>query len=137
MQVEGDWRFDADTLDVITTDGAGAATSLTYDVTALDVAPTAEQLVRAPAPPRSISRAGTDLPDSTPSWVRDLAESVVEGSGSDFERAVRLQDWFRQDGGFEYSLDRGSGNGIEQLELFLGTGPGQPAGATASSSPRR
>ena len=33
-----------------------------------------------------------------------------------------LQQWFREDGGFEYSLDPGSGNGLEQLERFLGTG---------------
>ena len=128
MDVEGDWRFDVATLDVITTEGGDASSSLTYDVTALDVAPTAEQLVRAPAPPRGITRSGTDLPDSTPMWIRELADAVVEGSGSDFESAVRLQDWFRRDGGFEYSLDRGSGNGIEQLELFLGTGPGSRTG---------
>lgn len=128
VEVDGDWRFDVDTLDLITTEGGDAATSLGYDVTALEVTPSAAQLVGAPAPPRSITRDGTALPDSTPGWVRELADSVVEGSGSDFERAVRLQEWFREDGGFEYSTDRGSGNGLEQLELFLGTGPGSRTG---------
>ena len=62
---------------------------------------------------------------------------MTEDGRSQFERAVILQEWFREDGGFEYSLDaRAPGNGPDQLELFLGTD--EAAGpATASSSPRR
>ncbi len=128
VEVPGDWRYDTATLDLITTEGAGAAAALEYAATTLELQPTAEQLVAAPRAPRSIVRDGTDLPDETPRWIRDLAEEVTQDAASDFERAVVLQSWFRRDGGFVYSLERGAGSDLTQLELFLGEGPGSRTG---------
>ncbi len=32
-----------------------------------------------------------------------------------FEKAVALQEWFREDGGFTYDLDASPGNGADDL----------------------
>jgi hypothetical protein len=66
----------------------------------------------------------TELPASMPDQVPSLAREVTAGQPSRFEKARRLQEWFREDGGFEYSLERSAGgNGTEDLLRFLGTGP--------------
>ena len=90
--------------------------------------PTPQDLVDAPLPPRGIERLGTDLPDEMPDFIERTAEEVTEGATSDFERIVMLQRWFREEGGFEYTTDTSSGNGLEQLEVFLGDGPGSREG---------
>ena len=124
VSVSGDWRYDSDTVDIV-----GSETTFTQaEVTSLDVDPDPEELVDAPLPPRGIERLGTDLPDDVPDFIERTAEEVTEGATSDFERIVMLQRWFRQDGGFEYTLRTSSGNGLEQLEVFLGDGPGSREG---------
>jgi transglutaminase-like putative cysteine protease len=120
VDVPGDWRYSLATLDLISVDGD--TRGLEYDVVGLELDPAAEQLVSAPPPPRELLTAGTALPATMPQWIEDLATDVTSEAQSPFERAVLLQDWFRVDGGFDYSLRRGSGSGIEQLETFLGTG---------------
>ena len=71
---DGDWRFDASTLDVVATDRT--TEGLRYDVTALDVAPTPEQLSGPPpAPGRLVEML--ELPGDTPVVVRDLAREVT------------------------------------------------------------
>src|SRR3712207_3235306 len=70
----------------------------------------------------------TDLPADLPVFVPQLARAVTEDGRSQFERAVILQDWFREDGGFTYSLNRESGSGLEQLREFLGNGEGSRRG---------
>ncbi len=124
VSVAGDWRFDSETLDIVGSEVQFAQA----EVTSLEVDPDPESLVDAPLPPRGIERLGTDLPDETPDFIERTAEEVTEGATSDFERIVMLQRWFREDGGFEYTTDTSPGNGLEQLEVFLGDGPGSREG---------
>jgi transglutaminase-like putative cysteine protease len=128
VDVEGDWRWDSRALDVQLFDGDLDTDWMSYDVQDLDVQPDVERLVRAAPPPLSISTPYTELPDEFPEWVEQQALEVTDGASSPFERAVKLQEWFRRDGGFEYSLDRRPGSSMESLELFLGTGPGSRVG---------
>ena len=122
--VSGDWRYDSETVDIV-----GSDTTFTQaEVTSLEVDPDPESLVDAPLPPRGVERLGTELPDDMPDFIGRTAEEVTEGASSDFERIVMLQRWFREDGGFEYTLDTSDGNGLEQLEVFLGDGPGSREG---------
>jgi transglutaminase-like putative cysteine protease len=124
IEVSGDWRFDSETLDIV-----GSETTFTQaEVVSLDVRPDPDELVSAPLPPTGVDRVGTDLPDDVPGFIEERAREVTEGATSDFERIVMLQRWFRDDGGFRYTLDTAPGNGLEQLELFLGTGPGSREG---------
>lgn len=119
----GDWRYDERTLDLMTPVNDGSTADLSYEATGLEVQVDQEALVAAPPPNRTVFNAGTQLPDSVPPWLEELAREVTDGAQSSFERAVQLQQWFREDGGFVYSIDRADdGNGTDQLERFLGTG---------------
>ncbi len=44
---------------------------------------------------------------------------MTQGARTDYEKAVALQDWFRRDGGFTYSLEQRSGSGMDLLADFI------------------
>ncbi len=76
-----------------------------------------------------MSRDFIELPDDFPSFVRTLAQEVTRDVPSRYEKAVALQDWFREDGGFEYSLEQvDPGNGADELVAFLTEGDGGRVG---------
>jgi len=113
---DGDWRYHADTMDVVATDRD--TRGLRYDVTSVVVEPTVEQLSGPPAvPARQLDVL--DLPDDLPPLVRDLAREVTAESADNYERAADLQRWFRDDGGFVYDLSVDPGNGSDDLVAFL------------------
>lgn len=129
VQVEGDWRYDEDTLDLRTlTPGLNTA-GLSYKVVGVTVQPDVADLVAAPPPDRNVYLEDTRLPATVPPWLGDLARQVTDGAQSNYERAVRLQQWFREDGGFTYSVARSNeGNGTDELQYFLGTRDGSRVG---------
>lgn len=101
LDVRGDWLYDEDTLNVI---GDGVTTrGLDYSVQHLLVAPTSEQLAQTRAPDSAVAAKYRDLPPDLPEVIRATASNVAK-DGSDYQRAVRLQRWFRTDGNFTYSL---------------------------------
>ena len=61
----------------------------------------------------------TALPDNLPAVVEQRAKEVTRGATSNFEKAVALQDWFRHDGGFRYSLSQRDGSGMDLLADFI------------------
>ena len=124
----GDWRYDRNTLDLISAAKRQTAAGLTYQVQGLDITPAAFELADAGPAPASVFGPGTALPAKFPESVRKLARTVTAGATSKFEMAVRLQRWFRTDGHFTYSLHRAPGNGIDELVHFLGTGKGSRTG---------
>ena len=128
LQVQGDWRYDERTLDFFTPTEDLTTRGLDYEVVGAVVHATNTALVSAPPANRTVFVNQTALPASVPSWLEDLARDITDGARSNFERAVMLQQWFREDGGFEYSTASGEGNGTEQLALFLGTGPDSRTG---------
>ena len=121
VAVDGDWRYDISTLDILSSNEDVSAAGLTYEAVGLVVEPDPAQLVEAPPVPQPIFVPMTTHPPDLPTFVPELARDVTEAGRSQFERAVLLQDWFREDGGFEYSLERDSGNGLDELQEFLGT----------------
>ena len=123
-EAPGDWRYDVRTLDVTTTDTDLDTAGLEYTATAVRPEPTARDLLEAGAPPLTVSRDNVDLPfGEVPGWLLDLVDEVTAGAETDFEKAVALQRWFRDPDNFTYSTDRGTGNGVEDLEAFLTPGP--------------
>ncbi|MDQ4008091.1 MAG: DUF3488 and transglutaminase-like domain-containing protein [Actinomycetota bacterium] len=119
VRVDGEWRYDPDTLDIVAgteeTDTAGRA----YAVTSVQPLPTFEQLDNAGGAPTSISGRYTDVPDEVPDQVGELAERITERGASRFQRAVLLQDWFRTGGGFRYSLQTPDGHSGDDILAFL------------------
>jgi transglutaminase-like putative cysteine protease len=122
VDAPGDWRYDRSTMDFISAADGQTTAGLSYRFRALQVGPTAAQLANAGAAPLSVSTPNTTLPKEFPAAVRRLAQSVTQDQASGFEKAVALQKWFREDGGFTYSLERSAGNGTDDLLTFLGTG---------------
>ncbi len=123
IDVPGDWRYDSNTLDFVSAADGQSTAGLQYSLSALQLAPTAEELVDAGTAPRSIFTRYTELPQDMPDMVARVARQVTAGLDNRFEKAVRLQRWFRDDGGFTYSLEQASGNSTGDLQAFLSTGP--------------
>ncbi|RCH69584.1 DUF4129 domain-containing protein [Streptomyces sp. SDr-06] len=118
VKVKGDWRFEPVGRTLVgdrkqTTRGAQ------YTVSSLLVHPTADQLANAPAPPGDLLKEYTRVPDSLPSVVSATARQVTSGAATNYERAVKLQDWFSTSGGFTYNTRVESGSGTEAIANFL------------------
>jgi len=116
----GTWLYDATTLNVI---GDGKNTvGLSYQVTHLEVEPTAEQLADSPAPSHAVSSQYLALPKNLPAVITATAQAVAK-TGTAYQQAVRLQRWFRDDGGFEYSTKTPDSNksdsGDDAIVAFL------------------
>jgi transglutaminase-like putative cysteine protease len=91
----------------------------TYTVRSLDVQPTARQLADAPEPPAALKREYTELPDSLPAVVARTAREVTEGATSHYEQAVKLQEYFADNGGFQYDTSVRVGSGPQAIARFL------------------
>lgn len=118
LNVPGTWRFDSRTLDVAYV-GGSSPQQLSYTATAFTPAITAALLqspIKAPAKLRS---SMTEVPDDLPDVILERAEEVTRGAGTNYAKAVALQDWFRQGGGFRYSLEQRSGSGMDLLAAFV------------------
>ncbi len=119
VEVEGDWRFDSDTLDVIARDEVTTA-GLTYQAQALAIDVSAEDLQGRGERPDSVANQ-LALPADLPDLVRGLATEVTAGAEDPLEAAVALQRWFRdpQRGGFVYSTETQPGHSSNDLVAFL------------------
>ncbi len=77
--------------------------------------PTVEQLRNATvdgAPEGSL-----DLPGGLPQIARDLAVEATAGATTPYDKALALQNWFRDN--FDYDLDVQYGNSYDAIEAFL------------------
>jgi transglutaminase-like putative cysteine protease len=119
VEVGGEWRYDPNTLDIVAANDDVNAAGLTYRVTSTQALPTFSQLDTAGSAPTSVNARYTKLPDSVPFQVREVAERVTAKGGSQFQRAVLLQDWFRSEGGFRYSLKVPDGHSGSDILAFL------------------
>ncbi len=128
ISAPGDWRYDSSTLDVISATDGQTTQDLAYSLERLRINPDPAELADAAPVSEEIFTPNTELPDSMPGSVRGLAREITAEQDSRFAMAVRLQEWFRADGGFTYSLDRAAGNGVDELEVFLGNGPNSRIG---------
>ena len=101
VSVKGSWSYAPDTLDILSR-GHGTA-GLTYTVGYFDVEPTASQLEAAAPAPSAITDQYLQLPAHLDPLIAKIARQVTAKSTNDYERAVALQDYFRDTGGFTYS----------------------------------
>ncbi|MCL6673423.1 MULTISPECIES: transglutaminase TgpA family protein [Streptomyces] len=118
VQVGGKWRYEPVGMTLVGDHGE-TTRGKTYLVKSLDVQPTAEQLADAPEPPKALKDEYTQLPKSLPDVVRTTARKVTEGATSHYEQAVKLQDWFAVNGGFQYSTQVQVGTGSQAIAKFL------------------
>ncbi|MFD7325614.1 DUF3488 and DUF4129 domain-containing transglutaminase family protein [Streptomyces sp. NPDC059875] len=118
VEIDGRWRYEPAGRMIVGDDKQNTR-GARYTVASLDVRPTAAQLAAAPpAPPKLLSEY-TRVPDSLPPDVKSKALEVTRGARNDYERAVKLQDWFATSGGFRYDVEVESGTGVQAISRFL------------------
>lgn len=118
IEVDGDWRVDRDTLDVVVADQDEQLTSTRYEFTARLTEPTPEQLRAAPAAPESLEPF-TELPEDLPAVIVDQAQSVGGDADTRYDAALALEEWFRTEGGFVYSTESSPGTGSSTIASFV------------------
>ncbi|MFF9847436.1 transglutaminase TgpA family protein [Streptomyces litmocidini] len=118
VDIEGRWRYEPAGR-MLVGDDKQTTKGVRYQVASLDVQPTAQQLAGAGPVPEKLRREYTKVPATLPADVRATALSVTKGARDDYERAVKLQDWFARDGGFRYDVDVDSGTGVQAISRFL------------------
>ena len=128
ITADGDWRFDRETMDFLAGDDGLTTAGMSYSMTGVDLELSALSMARAPSTGGLVSSDYIDLPDGIPSSVSNLAFQVTRNEDTRFEKAVALQQWFREDGGFTYDLDAAPGNGTDDLVRFLSEGDGGRTG---------
>ncbi|WP_460064628.1 transglutaminase family protein [Streptomyces sp. YKOK-I1] len=118
VRIKGDWRYEPVGMTLVGDHGEDTS-GKTYEVTSLDVQPTAQQLQDAPKAPSSIRDEYTKVPGSLPKVVARQAKEITAGATSDYAKAVALQDYFAVTGGFEYDTDVEVGSGPDAIARFL------------------
>ena len=121
IDAPGDWRFDTSTMDFLASEDDLSTAGISYQMTALDYDFRPDDLRVSPLPEDEVSDEVTALPERTPSIVGQLARGVTSGQRTKYDKAVALQQWFREDGGFTYSLRNAptAKVGTDELEAFL------------------
>ncbi|MEV7810789.1 DUF3488 and transglutaminase-like domain-containing protein [Streptomyces flaveolus] len=118
VKISGRWRYEPVGMTLVG-DRGQTTRGQTYQVTSLDVQPTAEQLAAAPQPPAALRREYTKVPSSLPKVVARTAQEITAGASSHYEEAVKLQDWFAVTGGFQYDTSVQVGRGSGAIANFL------------------
>lgn len=119
VEAVGDWRYDVRTRDFLAADEDLDTAGVEYSMTGVDLDYDAIDMARAPSLGGQVDPEFIDLPDGMPTEVRNLALQVTREAPTRYEKAVALQRWFRETGGFTYSTAREEGNGTDDLLAFL------------------
>lgn len=118
---QGDWRYDVRTLDIANAENDFDSSGLRYRLRAFAPDLSATALDRAFPPPDDVVKPMTALPSDLPEVIRTTAARVTSGATTNYAKAVALQNWFRSDGGFTYSLEPDSDSGMEAIAQFITT----------------
>ncbi|MBP0462243.1 transglutaminase family protein, partial [Streptomyces montanisoli] len=118
VSIKGRWRYEPEGRTLVGDHGQSTGDAR-YTVESLQVNPTRAQLATAGAPPSSLQREYTKVPRNLPGVVKRTAQQVTAGARNNYERAVALQNWFAEDGGFTYDTHVDSGTGPGAIARFL------------------
>lgn len=111
---KGEWYYQPSTLSIFSTQGVR---SPQYTVVSEVQRPHPSQLDAA-YEPGTLAEPYLQLPDDLPHKVRKTAKRVTSGKKTAYRKAVALQEWFVDGGGFKYST-KPAGNGNNALLAFL------------------
>ena len=119
ITVPGDWRYDDRTLDIVNADPSRSTGVISYDLTAFHPRLDAARLDAAFSAPGDVQGPMTEVPTNLPPVIARTALRVTAKARTPYARAVALQGWFRDSGGFRYSTDRRPGSGMSELAAFV------------------
>ena len=116
ISVPGHWVEDVGTAMML---GFGTSLSgLSYTVTSDEISPTVAQLNEAPAAPAAIADQYLNVPAAFRPLTA-LARKVTASADTPYGKAIALQQWFTQRGGFSYSLNATEPANASGLSHFL------------------
>ncbi|MET8415511.1 transglutaminase TgpA family protein [Streptomyces sp. NPDC005134] len=118
IKIGGHWRYERAGRTLVG-DRGQTTRGAQYGVSSLVVQPTADQLAAAGPASAAMRREYTQVPGSLPKVVKETAEQVTKGAGNNYERAVKLQNFFALDGRFSYDTSVTSGTGSAAIGRFL------------------
>jgi transglutaminase-like putative cysteine protease len=117
---EGSWRVDVNTQNILSARSSRQIQDKNYKTTSLAIAPTAEQLADAASAATADFLKYLEYPGDLPPIVRRDAQQATKGANTPYDKALRLQDWLRNSGGFRYDAStRHGGTGSTAIEQFL------------------
>jgi transglutaminase-like putative cysteine protease len=130
VDAPGDWRYDVSTMDFLASNDDLDTSQLNWSLEGVKFDYDVNRLAEAPPVGALVSRDFTDLPSGLDPIVKQLATQVTNEESTRYEKAVALQQWFRDPdkGGFEYSTDVDLGTGGDDLARFLSPGDGGRVG---------
>ncbi|MZD06248.1 DUF4129 domain-containing protein [Streptomyces sp. SID5785] len=118
VSIAGRWRFEQVGRTLVGDHGQ-TTRGKSYTVKSMVVQPTPQQLANAGPAPSGLLREFTKVPESLPGVVTSTARKVTRGASNNYERAVKLQDYFAVDGGFTYNTQVQAGSGSAAIARFL------------------
>lgn len=122
-ETETPLRWDPDSSTLIVDSSEPTSDGLSYSVVSQVPEFGAAQLSSARGPdPKAIRDRYLGLPSDFPFVASDTARTVTAGAETRYDKAIALQDFFRQE--FEYSLEPEFGHGDTAIEQFLASGEG-------------
>jgi transglutaminase-like putative cysteine protease len=115
-------RFQKDTSTLIVDTNVPTSDGQAYTVKSILPTFTAEQLRGASTDiPRAIADQDLTLPDGLSIKVKATAAQVAGAAATPYDKAMALQTFFRQTGGFVYDLQVPAGHGDSAIDDFLTT----------------
>ncbi|MBC7596622.1 MAG: transglutaminase domain-containing protein, partial [Kineosporiaceae bacterium] len=119
--LKGQWRWEPQGL-TLKSDSSNSSDQA-YTVTSLQITPTRSQMQASSTFVGPTLRRYVALPDKIPAVIRKTALDVTAGTTNDYDKAVALQNYFR-DGAFAYSETAPvakdyDGNGVNVIAEFL------------------
>lgn len=120
--LKGAWRWEGEGLTLKSE--STSSSNQTYKVTSLQIEPTLTQMRESRTYIGSTLRRYVEVPAGTPKIVGATARDVTKDASNDYDKAIALQSYFRDNGGFIYSetapVEQGyDGNGVDVLAEFL------------------
>ncbi len=131
VEAPGDWRFDEDTMDFLAVPDDLTTEDLEWTVEGMDPDYGTSGEFFEDAAITAVDDEYLEVPGGLPAIVRSLAVEVTVHTTSDYESALLIQDFFRETGGFKYSLRKApDGIGGNAFETFLTDREDDPQGRT-------
>jgi transglutaminase-like putative cysteine protease len=118
VHVDGDWRFDASTFDLVAAAPGLTTADERYTETVAYTAITPAKLRNAGPAPADVAARYTQLPSLLPDQLFTQLNRAVKGhKSSKYDMALAIQQYFRTN--FRYSLQSAPGAGMQALVNFL------------------
>ena len=118
VDIDGSWRVDLRTSNVVSHKGRGQITGKTYRVASNELLPLKADVLED-SPTSEYLQPYLQVPDGIPVLVSRLAKRIAGDADGVLEKGLALQRWFRSPRNFTYDLSVRPGTGQSSILDFL------------------